>query len=60
VDAYGRLLGRLDSWKVGMLLVDVPMAKLDTVYRAVGRYWLVVWAALAFVGLRIRRERATG
>ncbi|HVU01030.1 MAG TPA: nitrilase-related carbon-nitrogen hydrolase [Polyangiaceae bacterium] len=57
VDAYGRLLGRLDSWKVGALTVDVPMNRLETVYTAVGRYWLVIWAAIAFTGLRLRRFR---
>jgi apolipoprotein N-acyltransferase len=55
-DAYGRVLGRMDSWESGELTRDVPLNNIETPYRKMGRGWTAVWAVLAVVPLLRRRS----
>ncbi len=56
-DAYGRMLGRLDSWQTGTLTRDVPLQDVNTIYRQVGRGWAFLWALLALAPVVRRRRR---
>lgn len=62
VDAYGRLVATLGHGEIGVLSAELPVTRSRTLYSRVGRWWILIWAALvgacALLPARVRGEGA--
>ncbi len=57
-DAYGRVLGALGPWETDVIIADVPLHNIKTIYRRLGIHVTWLWAAIVALGAMGRRCKA--